>query len=317
MLQLNDVSSVAVTGALGNLGWKLLSHLAQTGKFSRLVGLDIVAAPPEKAEALLTLSPNKSLSVEFVECDLTNWHDSRWQDALKTVESVVHFAALNPYPDATWLESALSYDMTLHIVNGAVASPTVERVVFATSNHVMGRYKDSPLAESIGAGELTEELPPAVGTISFAGDEVIDSAAYATAKLMGERLCRASGARSANTSVTETSFVCVRIGWCQPGDNLSTTLSGSGIPGEDPVELPDGPEKDEVERADKWFKSMWLSNRDFVQLFEKALTVDGSDWPDGYLLVNGMSNNHEMKWSLERTRTALGYEPQDDAFSAG
>lgn len=320
MTKTNTIQSVAVTGALGNLGWKLLCHLAQTGRFTRLVGLDIVTADTNKAAELIALSPNDALDVEFIECDLTDWHDQRWQDALHTVESVIHFAALNPYPDATWLEAAISYDMTLHVVNAAVDSPSVKRVVFATSNHVMGRYKDLPLADTIAAGELTTELPPAVGTISFVGDEVVDSTAYATAKMMGERLCRASGARSgaraAADPAKQTTFVGVRIGWCQPGENLSETLSGSGIPGAEPVDLPDGPEKDEVERADRWFKGMWLSNRDFVQLFEKAITTDGSAWVDGFALVNGMSNNSGMKWDLEGTRTILGYEPLDDAFAA-
>jgi len=48
----NTIQSVAITGALGNLGWKLLSHLAQTGRFTHLVGLDIVAASPDKAQSL-------------------------------------------------------------------------------------------------------------------------------------------------------------------------------------------------------------------------------------------------------------------------
>jgi len=222
---------------------------------------------------------------------------------------------LNPYPDATWEEAAISYDMTLHIVNASVESPLVERVVFATSNHVMGRYKDRPLADSIGPGELTVDLPPGVGTISYGDGEVVDSTAYATSKLMGERLCRASGARSATDSCTKTTFVGVRIGWCQPGENRPDTLSASGIPGEAQVELPDGPEKEEAERAEHWFKGMWLSNRDFGQLLEQALIVDGSTWEYGFTLVNGMSDNQGMKWDLEKARNVLGYDPQDDVFA--
>ena len=307
----NGIQSVAVTGALGNLGWKLLCHLAQTGRFNRLVGLDIVAAGPDKSAELIALSPNNSLEVEFVQCDLADWRDQRWQNALNRVEAIAHFAARNPYPNATWLEAAISYDMTLHIVNAAVDSPTVQRVVFATSNHVMGRYKDRPLADSVGAGELTEALMPGVGTLAYVGDEVVDSTAYATSKLMGERLCRASGARSSSDTAQQTTFVGVRIGWCQPGENRPETLSATGTPGEEPLDLPDGPEKEEIERADRWFKGMWLSNRDFVQLFEKAIITDGSRWEDGFVLVNGMSNNPGMKWSLDRACSVLGYEPQD------
>lgn len=315
MIKSNKIKQVAVTGALGNLGWKLLCHLAQSGDFTRLVGLDIVAAGAGKVAELLALSPNDSLEVEFVECDLADWHDQRWQKALNTVEAVVHFAAMNPYPDASWLEAAVSYDMTLHVVNAAVDSQSVKRVVFATSNHVMGRYKDLPLADKVKAGELSVDQPPEVGTISFNSDGAVDSTAYATAKLMGERLCRASGARSANEPAKQTTFVSVRIGWCQPGENRPETLSGSGLPGQEPVDLPDGPEKDEVERADRWFKGMWLSNRDFLQLFEKAIVADGSTWQDGFALVNGMSNNAGMKWDLEQTRRLLGYDPQDNVFA--
>jgi hypothetical protein len=43
--------------------------------------------------------------------------------------------------------------------------------------------------------------------------------------------------------------------------------------------------------------------------------TDGNPWPAGYLLVNGMSNNRGMKWSLEATRRWLGYAPVDDVFA--
>ena len=314
-LQNNGITSVAVTGGLGNLGWKLLSHLAATGNFTRLVGLDIVTASPDKPQALQDLCPHQNLTVEFIECNLADWHDRRWRDALDTVESVVHFAALNPYPDATWQEAAISYDMTLNIGHAAADSLLVERLVFATSNHVMGRYKDSPLAESIGPGQLTEALDPAVGTVVLVGSEVSDSTAYATSKLMGERLCRSLGAReSREGTVTQTTFACIGIGWSQPGENRPETLSATGDPDIAAPDLPDGPEKEAIEQAERWFKGMWLSNRDFVQIFERAITTDGTTWPNGYLLVNGMSNNRGMKWSLDVAQTKLGYLPQDDVF---
>jgi hypothetical protein len=51
-------------------------------------------------------------------------------------------------------------------------------------------------------------------------------------------------------------------------------------------------------------------------LFERALLADGSAWPNGFLIVNGMSNNTGMKWSLEEGRQWLGYAPQDDVYAA-
>ena len=44
----NTQYGIAVTGALGNLGWKLLCHLAQYGETSTLIGLDLQATTPEK-----------------------------------------------------------------------------------------------------------------------------------------------------------------------------------------------------------------------------------------------------------------------------
>jgi hypothetical protein len=59
---------------------------------------------------------------------------------------------------------------------------------------------------------------------------------------------------------------------------------------------------------------MWLSNRDFVQLMEKALLADASGWPSPGIVVNGMSANRDMPWDVESTRRLIGYEPRDDAW---
>ncbi|GAA5512842.1 uronate dehydrogenase [Deinococcus carri] len=54
--------------------------------------------------------------------------------------------------------------------------------------------------------------------------------------------------------------------------------------------------------------STWLSPRDAVQLFEKAVTA-----PDvGFLLVAGISGN-TRRWMTEDGWDVLGYEPQDNA----
>ncbi len=297
------IRSVAITGGLGNLATKLFRHLASLGAIQRLVGLDVRAATPEHAATL----PD----VEFVQCDLANWHDRRWRDVVENVDAVVHFAAQNPYPEATWQEAAVSLDMTLHVANAAVASGRVQRVVFATSNHVMGRYKDDPLWDTIDPGALTPDLPPATGTIWHTGEKLMDSTPYATAKLYGERVCQTSAARAQG----RTTFVAVRIGWCQPGANLPSTLSAAGTPTQNAV-TPIGGDAAALARTDRWFREMWLSNRDFLQLFTRAILSDGKPWPDGYILVNGMSNNRGMKWSLEATRRWLGYAPVDDVYAS-
>ena len=58
-------------------------------------------------------------------------------------------------------------------------------------------------------------------------------------------------------------------------------------------------------------QGMWLSNGDFLRYFESALTAVV---PRGApLLVNAMSNNSGMRWSLKETRSALNVEAQDDS----
>ncbi|MFN8485968.1 MAG: NAD-dependent epimerase/dehydratase family protein [Caldilineaceae bacterium] len=305
-----SIQSVAITGGLGNLGTKLFRHLAGLGTMRRLVGLDVRPAAPDHAANLLAGIAHPPV-LEFVTCDFADYQDRCWRDVIEQVDAVVHFAAQNPYPEATWEEAAISLDMTLHIANAAVESKQTKRVVFATSNHVMGRYKDDPLWASIGPGELTTALPPSTGTLWHTGEQALDSTPYATAKLMGERVCKAA----AGLSQGNTTFACVRIGWCQPGENLPTTLSAAGTPTQTSA-VPATVDAADYARADRWFKEMWLSNRDFLQLFERAILIDGGEWPTGYILVNGMSNNRGMKWSLAETQRWLNYQPLDDVYQA-
>ena len=307
---------VAVTGALGNLGWKLLCHLATTNAVNRLVGLDVREAAAEHTEKLQTIAQTyhpdqEPPEVEFIQCNLSDWHDRRWRRTIERVDSIVHFAADNPYPEASWTNAGVSLDMTLHLAMAAVDSSRIRRMVFATSNHVMGRYKDSPLADQVGPGALTPALPPEVGTIWHTGEAAMDSTPYATSKFYGERVCQAFAARAGG----RPTFACIRIGWCQPGENLPTTLSAAGTPTQQNSTESAGSVDADFIRAEQWFKGMWLSNRDFTHLFERAILADGSNWPDGFILVNGMSNNSGMKWSLEATRQFLSYQPVDDVYA--
>ena len=58
-------------------------------------------------------------------------------------------------------------------------------------------------------------------------------------------------------------------------------------------------------------KNMWLSNGDFLRYFTAALDAPV---PVGKLLVvNAMSKNTGMRWSITETVAALGVEAQDDS----
>ena len=304
--------SVAVTGGLGNLGWKLLLHLARTSPCALLIGLDVRTPSLEQLEVLQAAAARNRTgaapAIELLACDLADPHDSRWRDALERVEAVVHFAAHNPYPDASWDEAAISIDITLNVALAAAGSPSVERFVFATSNHVMGRYKDNPLAATVGPGTLRPDRPLGVGTVWDKADPPLDATAYSTTKMVGERICQALAAR-ANPG---KSFVSVRIGWCQPGENRPETLNATGDPGMETGGAESHPDPEGYRRAERWFRLMWLSNRDFAHLFERAVNADAGGWPAPSIVVNGMSDNSGMTWSLDETRRYLGYQPLDD-----
>jgi hypothetical protein len=55
-------------------------------------------------------------------------------------------------------------------------------------------------------------------------------------------------------------------------------------------------------------RAVWLSERDCVQLVEKALETD-----EPWVVVYGISNNPRQFWDIEHARQVLGYEPRDAA----
>lgn len=273
---------VLVTGAGGNLGRKLVAHLVEAPWCSAIVALDRTA-PTDTGHP----------KVRPVVLDLAR-RSTALDAAMAEVDAVVHLAAQNPYPDASWEDGAVSFDMTLQAVEALARSGGEKRIVFASSNHVMGGYKE----ESLSPGGLTTALPPRPGTRTAPGDV---PRAYAAAKLMGERHLAAKAEPQHLTAVS------LRIGWCQPGDNRPQTISAAGIPGE-PV--PDTPE---AARELAWFRAMWLSNGDFLRAVSAALLADAAAWPTPAVVVNAMSDNRAMPWDLSQTRRLIGYAPQDDA----
>jgi len=105
--------------------------------------------------------------------------------------------------------------------------------------------------------------------------------------------------------------VCLRIGWCQPGENRAWTLSAAGVPNaDDAVKNPD------EDRDLRWFQNMWLSNTDLIRVVTAAVQAAPTDWPSRGIIVNAMSGNTGMAWDIETARKLLGYEPIDDVRRA-
>jgi len=290
--------TVLVSGACGNLGRKVVEALAATPWCERVIGID-------RHDDASGFSAGARSRLALVAGDLTD-PDGSWRQALTGADAVVHLAFINPVPDASWAESLASFDMTANLLLAA-AEAGVARFVFASSNHVMGGYKDAPLADGMGPARLTVALPPAPGTRWHNGQRVVDSTAYATSKVMGERLCQAVTCAPGNTLTS----VSVRIGWTQSGENDPRTITYSGNHKETPAG--DAMTEDD-RRALRWYRGMWLSNADLAALIIAAVTADAAAWPSRHVIVNGVSRNRGSDWDLASAEALIGYRPSDDLY---
>ena len=196
----------------------------------------------------------------IVAADLGQWSDA-WAGQFAGVDVVVHLAG-DPSPRASWASvQRLNIDLTQNVYEAAVRNG-VRRLVFASSNWVMAGYRP-------GTGTLdTASAPYPVNP-------------YGVSKLLGERLGRSYHERWG------LEVVCLRIGYCQRGENRPGPSMGMG----------------------HWGQLMWLSDRDMCQGIERAALAPGV----GCAVLNLMSDNPGMRWDIEETRRVIGYAPQDGA----
>jgi NAD+ dependent glucose-6-phosphate dehydrogenase len=175
---------LAITGVSGNLGGKLVAALRPE---HTLRCLDLVGGPGVLA------------------ADLARYEDA-WVRHFAGVDTVLHFAAASQ-PTATWAQVQRgNITATAHVLRAA-RQHRVRRVVFASSNQVMGGYR-------FAGQRITTELPPAPLN------------PYAVSKLFGEEAGRAFSAE------TGISFIALRIGNILPGENLPHPGMGLGLWGQ-------------------------------------------------------------------------------------
>ena len=210
--------TVLITGSAGRIGCVLMDQLPSS---MDIYGVDVLSAP-ERANSF--------------RADISNY-EQLWRvfDKLPAIRYVVHLAADHRH-DADW-QSALVNNIhgTRNVYEAALRKGSVRRIIFASSNHVTGRYEyvDGSNEPNL---HLQSELPLIDPDSAHRPD-----GSYAISKIAGEAIARCYFESSGIQSV------CLRIG------------SVTGEPGA-PTE----------ERH----LSTWLSYGDLVHLFRRALVAE-------------------------------------------
>ena len=200
----------------------------------------------------------------------------RVESAFEGMTAVVDLAA-NPSVTEPW--SAVLQNNIPATLNAleAARKAGVKRVVFASSNHVVGMYEhDEPYA-SVVAGEY-ERLDPDELPRLTKDTPVRPDGPYGVGKAFGEAAARYLA------EAHELSVICLRIG----------TVNRANRP-----------------TNPRHFATL-LTHRDLVHLIRCCLAA-----PDSlrFGVFYGVSANTWRFWDIEDAREAIGYTPQDNAES--
>lgn len=197
-------------------------------------------------------------------------------DAFDGADCVLHMAAQSS-SEADWKSvRAPNVDGTWNVYRAA-AETGVERVVFASSNHVTHMYNVADPADP------RSQAPPSESRPVRPDDPDRPSGPYGITKVTGEAI----GSYYADRF--DLSVVNVRIGW---------VLSRADLREKQSTDL------------GRYARAMWLSPRDCRDGMCKAIDAT---LPENPLTVNLLSANSERYLSLTETMRSLGYEPRDDS----
>lgn len=211
-------------------------------------------------------------ALEHADADVTDL--GALERGIAGCDAVVHLAAASDV-DSTW-EAILPANLVgAHHVLEAAFRAGVPRVVFASSNHVVGMYEwdEHRFANPARPMQLPVDVP-------YRPDSL-----YGASKVWGEAVGRFYAERKG------LSVICLRIGWVTDDDR--------------PPTAPPGATAEQVERARRG-AGMWLSRRDCVSLIEAALVADVR-----FAIVYGVGDNAGRWLSLDEARDLLGWEPLD------
>lgn len=245
---------VLVTGMAGTIGTVVHTKLANKYDFTSLDKVAVDRMPSHVA-------------------NLADFEAIR--PAFEGQEFVVHLAA-EPSADAAWEVILRNNIIGTYNVMKASRESGVKRVVFASTNHVVGYIpmKEEPY-KSIYEDKL-ENLPAHIPMVT--AERHRPDGYYAISKSFGEQI------GSYYYDEYGISFIALRIGGLDE-KNTHWTMGPIG-------------------------RSLYLSHQDAAHLVDCSIQAPSSV---GFAIVYGISNNQLRFHDIETAARLLGYHPQDNA----
>ena len=206
---------------------------------------------------------------ESVQVDLSNNNEIKGK--FEGLDALIHLAA-DPRPEASWQSvKKNNIEATFNVYN-EVKNAGVKKIIFASTNHT--QHGDTLLT-------TPETLDLKKNKILSLENNTNPDSLYAVSKLFGEDLGKYFSEQH------KIKFIGLRIGWIVKGDDPTIMC---GTPSED------------------YLRSMYLSHRDCIQVFERALESSRN-----YLIAYAISNNSRKVFDLKETSRTLNFYPEDDS----
>jgi NAD+ dependent glucose-6-phosphate dehydrogenase len=249
------MAKIAVTGAAGTIGVPLCNDLARDHEVVRIDLRD--------ADVVADVRDLDALAKAFAGC-----------------ETVVHLAGF-PSLESPWEEVHETDIGGTYNAFEAARRAGCKRLIFASSNHAVGRYE---------VDNLPAIYEPGFGLVVRTDAEYRPDSLYGVWKVFGEALGRYY------SDAHGLQVTCVRIGSMTKADDPrdeSVRESSGWLPLND-------------EQKFKRYAATFMSQRDFARLVRCIIARDVP-----YAIVYGVGDNATRFWDLEPGRAIFGFWPED------
>lgn len=306
---------ILITGGNGNIGTKLVSFWKN--KYEMTI-IDKTDPSTIMSDIVSTSKLNHSYLKLNLLTDITTEIDKIYA-LINNNDIIIHLAQINAHMDAQWKDAVQSMDLNNILFQQCtkciIQNPNKKlKIIYASSNHVMGGYlkffNDQTKLDIYPNTKVSPGLKFKFLNKNNNGYFCCDSTPYSSVKLTAERLLK----NMCNSYPQNLECIVIRIGWNMPGKNMANMVSADRLSTNTSLSKELLPEYD-INKIDKWFRNMWLSNNDLYQLYDKSVSYEFVKRPHHtvkFLIINGMSKNSKSIW---RTANAIGYIPKSNVYS--